>query len=233
MTPHEIFLLLLVLGLFGGILSGIPAMLAIAGVPLLMALLGSLTGVFDLTFLKFFPARVFGVMSNPLLIAVPLFVLMGVLLEKSRLAENMLDVLGRMLGGSSRGMALSVLAFSAIIAASTGIVGATVVMLVLISLPAMLEAGEPGHVVNTSSGNGGIAPLPTTAVYATSKAAVTAFTEVLYGQLHAVNADIGVSVLFPGPNVLKTGLLESSHEFLQNGSLRRGPAGVPIHLGRP
>ncbi|MCB1026259.1 MAG: SDR family NAD(P)-dependent oxidoreductase [Microthrixaceae bacterium] len=77
-------------------------------------------------------------------------------------------------------------------------------------VPAMLEAGEPGHVVNTSSGNGGIAPLPTTAVYATSKAAVTAFTEVLYGQLHAVNADIGVSVLFPGPNVLKTGLLESS-----------------------
>ncbi|MEZ5372612.1 MAG: SDR family NAD(P)-dependent oxidoreductase [Microthrixaceae bacterium] len=77
-------------------------------------------------------------------------------------------------------------------------------------VPAMLEAGEPGHVVNTSSGNGGIAPLPTTAVYATSKAAVTAFTEVLYGQLRAVNADIGVSVLFPGPNVLKTGLLESS-----------------------
>ncbi|MCA8869360.1 MAG: TRAP transporter large permease subunit [Rhodobacteraceae bacterium] len=143
MSAHEWYLAGLMLALFAGILSGVPAMLAIAGVPLLMALLGSLTGVFDLTFLKFFPARVFGVMSNPLLIAVPLFVLMGVLLEKSRLAENMLDVLGRMLGGSSRGMALSVLAFSAIIAASTGIVGATVVMLVLISLPAMLEAGVP------------------------------------------------------------------------------------------
>ncbi|MEZ5382442.1 MAG: SDR family NAD(P)-dependent oxidoreductase [Microthrixaceae bacterium] len=77
-------------------------------------------------------------------------------------------------------------------------------------VPAMLEAGEPGHIVNTSSGNGGIAPLPTTAVYATSKAAVTTFTEVLYGQLHSVGADIGVSVLFPGPHVLKTGLLESS-----------------------
>jgi NAD(P)-dependent dehydrogenase (short-subunit alcohol dehydrogenase family) len=77
-------------------------------------------------------------------------------------------------------------------------------------VPAMLEGGEAGHIVNTSSGNGGIAPLPTTAVYATSKAAVTAFTEVLYGQLHSVDADIGVSVLFPGPNVLKTGLLESS-----------------------
>ncbi|MBZ0129199.1 MAG: TRAP transporter large permease subunit [Rhodobacteraceae bacterium] len=143
MIAHEFFLAGMMLALFAGILSGVPVMLAIAGVPLLAALVGSYFGAFDLGFLNFFPARVFGVMSNPLLIAVPLFVLMGVLLEKSRLAENMLDVLGRMLGGSSRGMALSVLAFSAIIAASTGIVGATVVMLVLISLPSMLEAGVP------------------------------------------------------------------------------------------
>ncbi|MBI6628479.1 TRAP transporter large permease [Pontibaca salina] len=143
MIAHEVFLLGMMLALFAGILSGIPVMLAIAGVPLLTALLGSLAGVFDIGFLKFFPARVFGMMSNPLLMAVPLFVLMGVLLEKSRLAESMLKVLGRMLGGSSRGMALSVLAFSTIIAASTGIVGATVVMLVLISLPTMLEAGVP------------------------------------------------------------------------------------------
>lgn len=143
MIAQELFLGLMLLGLFAGILSGIPAMLAIAGVPLVTAVLGSLLGVFDLTFLNFFPARVYGVMSNPLLMAVPLFVLMGVLLEKSRLAEDMLAVLARMLGGSPRGMALSVLAFSAIIAASTGIIGATVVMLVLISLPAMQQAGVP------------------------------------------------------------------------------------------
>ncbi|WP_281984924.1 TRAP transporter large permease [Thalassorhabdomicrobium marinisediminis] len=143
MSAHEGYLLAMVLALFAGILSGIPAMLAIAGVPLVMAVIGSLTGVFDLGFLSFFPARVYGVMSNPLLMAVPLFVLMGVLLEKSRLAESMLDVLGRMLGGSPRGMGLSVLVFSAIIAASTGIVGATVVMLVLIALPTMRQAGVP------------------------------------------------------------------------------------------
>jgi tripartite ATP-independent transporter DctM subunit len=143
MIADEMFLLGMMLALFAGILSGIPAMLAIAGVPLLTAVIGAMVGVFDLAFLNFFPARVYGVMSNPLLMAVPLFVLMGILLEKSRLAESMLEVLGRMLGGSTRGMALSVLAFSAIIAASTGIVGATVVMLVLISLPAMLEAGVP------------------------------------------------------------------------------------------
>ena len=143
MTLPEVFLLVLGLALAAGILSGIPAMLAIAGVPFVVALLGSLVGAFDLGFLNFFPARVYGIMSNPLLMAVPLFVLMGVLLEKSRVSERMLQVLGQMLGGSARGMAVSVLIFSAIIAASTGIVGATVVMLVLMSLPAMLQAGVP------------------------------------------------------------------------------------------
>ena len=80
-------------------------------------------------------------MTNGLLMAVPLFVLMGVVLERSRLAENMLNVLRDMLGSSARGLALSVLLFSAMIAASTGIIGATVVMLGLVSLPAMLNAG--------------------------------------------------------------------------------------------
>jgi NAD(P)-dependent dehydrogenase (short-subunit alcohol dehydrogenase family) len=77
-------------------------------------------------------------------------------------------------------------------------------------VPRMLEAGEEGHVVNTSSGNGGIAPLTSTAIYATTKAAVTTVTEVLYGQLRAAGSKIGASVLFPGPKVLRTGLLESS-----------------------
>lgn len=77
-------------------------------------------------------------------------------------------------------------------------------------VPRMLAAGDEGHVVNTSSGNGGIAPLRRTAVYATSKAAVTTVSEVLYGQLREEGARIGVSVLFPGPKVLRTGLLTSS-----------------------
>ncbi len=77
-------------------------------------------------------------------------------------------------------------------------------------VPSMLEGGDEGHVVNTSSGNGGISPLTSTAVYATTKAAVTTLTEVLWGQLRSVDSRIGVSVLFPGPKVLRTGLLESS-----------------------
>ena len=104
MTPHEIFLVVLIASLFAGILSGIPAMLAIAGVPLVTAVVASLMGQFDLSFLAFYPARVWGVMTNTLLMAVPLFVLMGVLLERSGLAERMLGVLSRMLGGSPRGI---------------------------------------------------------------------------------------------------------------------------------
>lgn len=143
MSIEELFLLLLVLGLIAGILSGLPAMIAIAGVPLLVAFVGHFAGVFDLALLQLFPARVWGIMSNNLLMAVPLFVLMGVLLERARLAERMLEVLAQLMGGSARGMALSVLILSTLIAASTGIVGATVVMLVMVSLRPMLQAGMP------------------------------------------------------------------------------------------
>ena len=145
MSPQEMILLAMFAALFAGILSGIPAMLAIAGVPLVTAVIAAQFDLFNLNFLNFFPARVWGVMTNTLLMAVPLFVLMGVLLERSQLAERMLRILARMLGGSPRGMALSVLAFSAMIAASTGIIGATVVMLVLISLKPMLDAGVAKH----------------------------------------------------------------------------------------
>ncbi|GAB2773737.1 SDR family NAD(P)-dependent oxidoreductase [Streptomyces daliensis] len=76
-------------------------------------------------------------------------------------------------------------------------------------VPHMLESGEPGHIVNTSSGDGGIAPLPTASVYAVTKAAVVTMTESLYAHLRAEDAAVGCSVLFPGPHMLRTGLWES------------------------
>lgn len=76
-------------------------------------------------------------------------------------------------------------------------------------LPRMLAGGEEGHVVNTSSGDGGIAPLPTASVYAVTKAAVVTMTESLYAHLRAEHARVGASVLFPGPHMLRTGLWES------------------------
>ena len=76
-------------------------------------------------------------------------------------------------------------------------------------VPRMLESGEPGHIVNTSSGDGGIAPLPTASVYAVTKSAVVTLTESLYAHLRAEKARISASVLFPGPHMLRTGLWES------------------------
>jgi NAD(P)-dependent dehydrogenase (short-subunit alcohol dehydrogenase family) len=76
-------------------------------------------------------------------------------------------------------------------------------------VPVMLAQGDEGHVVNTSSGNGGVSPLPSTPQYAATKAAVVTLTECLYGQLKEVGAPIGASVLFPGPHMLRTGLFES------------------------
>ncbi|MER6184444.1 SDR family NAD(P)-dependent oxidoreductase [Streptomyces sp. NPDC001652] len=76
-------------------------------------------------------------------------------------------------------------------------------------VPRMITSGQPGHVVNTSSGDGGIAPLPTASVYAVTKAAVVTMTESLYAHLKAEHARVGASVLFPGPHMLRTGLWES------------------------
>jgi NAD(P)-dependent dehydrogenase (short-subunit alcohol dehydrogenase family) len=76
-------------------------------------------------------------------------------------------------------------------------------------VPGMLESGEQGHVVNTSSGNGGLVPLVGTPQYAVTKATVVTITECLYGQLREIDAPIGASVLFPGPHMLRTGLFES------------------------
>ncbi|MEV7386221.1 SDR family NAD(P)-dependent oxidoreductase [Streptomyces sp. NPDC091215] len=76
-------------------------------------------------------------------------------------------------------------------------------------LPRMIKSGQSGHVVNTSSGDGGIAPLPTASVYAVTKAAVVTLTESLYAHLKAEHARVGASVLFPGPHMLRTGLWES------------------------
>ncbi|GIX32726.1 MAG: C4-dicarboxylate ABC transporter [Lysobacterales bacterium] len=120
---------------------GVPVAFALAGAALAAALLGAGLGAFDLVYLQAFPNRLFGIMGNETLLAVPLFVFMGVMLERARIAEELLSSMARLFGGLRGGMALSVLAVGALMAASTGIVGATVVTMGLISLPAMLARG--------------------------------------------------------------------------------------------
>ncbi|WP_422038967.1 TRAP transporter large permease [Roseibium sp.] len=145
MSIEIAWLLVMALTVFACILSGVPVLLAIAGAPTLVALLAASFGDFDLVFFQAVPQRIFGIMTNPLLLAVPLFVLMGLLLEKSQQAERMLKSLSAALGGNQSALALSVVLVSALIAASTGIIGATIVMLGSIMLPALLKAGVDRH----------------------------------------------------------------------------------------
>jgi len=132
---------LLVLGLCGGLLLGYPVAFTLAGVALLFAGLGWMLGVFDPVFLEAFPNRVFGIMGNETLLAVPLFIFMGVMLERSRLAEQLLEAVAGLFGKRRGGLLVAVLLVGALLAASTGIVGATVVTMGLISLPVMLKNG--------------------------------------------------------------------------------------------
>ncbi len=123
------------------LMLGYPVAYSLAGTALAFAAIGLVTGNFEIAFLQAFPNRVFGVMSNMTLIAVPLFVLMGVMLEKSRVAEELLENMSRLLGSLQGGLAIAVVLVGALLAASTGIVGATVVTMGLMSLPIMLQRG--------------------------------------------------------------------------------------------
>lgn len=125
------------------LMLGFPVAFTLAGVSLAFAAIGMGLGFFDPGFIMALPDRVFGIMTNQMLMAVPLFVLMGVLLEKSKIAENMLKQMAKLMSQLPAGLGLSVIFVGSLLAASTGIVGATVVTMGLISLPAMLKANYP------------------------------------------------------------------------------------------
>ncbi|MEL7489053.1 MAG: TRAP transporter large permease subunit, partial [Pseudomonadota bacterium] len=123
------------------LLAGYPAAFSLAGVAILYAVIGFSFGVFDISFLKPLPQRIYGAVSNATLIAVPMFILMGVILEKSKIAEELLDEMAKLFGSLRGGLGVSVTIVGALLAASTGIVGATVVTMGLLSLPTMLRRG--------------------------------------------------------------------------------------------
>jgi tripartite ATP-independent transporter DctM subunit len=123
------------------LLLGYPVAYSLAGTALIFAGIGTFFNVFDTSYLQAVPSRLFGIVSNQTLIAVPLFVFMGVMLEKSRVAEDLLLAMEQVLGKLKSGLAVSVVLVGMLLAASTGIVGATVVTMGLLSLPTMLKKG--------------------------------------------------------------------------------------------
>ncbi|MDH5257171.1 MAG: TRAP transporter large permease subunit, partial [Gammaproteobacteria bacterium] len=123
------------------LLAGFPVAFTLAGTSLGFALLGYYLDVFDEAFLMALPNRMFGLMMNETLIAVPLFIFMGVMLEKAKVAENLLESMASLFGRLPGGLGISVTLVGMLLAASTGIVGATVVTMGLLALPSMMKRG--------------------------------------------------------------------------------------------
>ncbi len=151
----EYMAILLFLAVCLVLLMGYPVAFSLAGTALVFSGIGMLMGVFDPSFLSAFPSRVFGILTNQTLIAVPLFVLMGVILERSKIAEDLLETMAKLFGKYKGGLAISVTLVGALLAASTGIVGATVVTMGLMSLPTMLKRGyQPAFATGTICATG-------------------------------------------------------------------------------
>jgi TRAP-type mannitol/chloroaromatic compound transport system permease large subunit len=204
--------LLMFAALIGAILLGYPVSFSIAGVASIFALLGWLTGSFDLSLLGALGQRIFGLLTNDVLIAIPLFVFMGVVLEKSRIAEDLLETMGRLFGRVRGGLGVSVILVGALLAASTGIVGATVVAMGMIALPTMLRNGYnpklASGVVCTSGTLGQIIP-PSTLLIILSDVMSNAYQQAQFAQGKFTIETISVGQIFAAalmPGLLLVGI---------------------------
>lgn len=137
----QVLALCMFFAVVGVLMFGFPVAFSLAGVSLLFAGIGYLAGVFDPSNFTSLAPRYLGVMTNEVLVAVPMFIFIGMMLERSGMAEKLLITMGRLFGSLRGGLGFSVVIVGALLAASTGVVGATVVTMGLLSLPAMLRSG--------------------------------------------------------------------------------------------
>jgi tripartite ATP-independent transporter DctM subunit len=141
MALTEMLAVLMVAAVVGALMFGYPVALTLGGVSLIFAVIGHFAGAMDLALLGALPGRVFGVMTNDVLLAIPLFIFMGVMLERSQIAEELLETMGRLFGALRGGLGISAAIVGTLLAAAKGVVGATTVTMGLITLPAMVRHG--------------------------------------------------------------------------------------------
>ncbi|HEY2134478.1 MAG TPA: TRAP transporter large permease subunit [Xanthobacteraceae bacterium] len=197
----EILAIVLVASVCVLLLAGYPVALTLGGVALIFAVLGDALGVMRFSLLGALPPRVFGVMTNEVLLAIPMFVFMGVMLERSRIAEELLETMGRLFGGLTGGLAISVTIVGVLLAAAKGVVGATVVTMGLITLPAMLRHGyDPRLAAGTVAATGTLAQImpPATVLVLLGDQLNTAYQAAQLQQGKFAPEQISVSDLFAG-----------------------------------
>ncbi|WP_372764689.1 TRAP transporter large permease subunit [Litorivivens sp.] len=183
------------------LILGYPVAFSLAGTAMLFAGVGIIAGWFDPSYLTALPSRLFGTINNVTLMAVPLFVLMGVLLERSRIAEDLLDTMAKLFGRLPGGLSIAVILVGALLAASTGIVGATVVTMGLLSLPSMLRRGyDPAIATGTICATGTLGQIipPSIALVLLGDTLSTAYQQAQLN-MNVVNPEtVSVGDLFMG-----------------------------------
>jgi len=234
----EFLPLILFAAVFVALLAGYSVAATLAGVALLCALVGAAFGIFDLRDLGFLPSRLYGIVTNHTLIAVPLFVLMGVTLERTRIAETLLESLSAVMGGIRGGLGIAVTLVGMLMAASTGIVGATVVTMGLLALPTMLRHGyDPKLATGTICATGTLGQIIPPSI------ALVLLGDVLSGAYQQAQLSLGafspktVSVgdLFAGallPGLVLVGLYVVYLAVTALLAPRRAPGKAPERRGR-
>ena len=212
MPLAELLAVLMVVAVVAALMAGYPVALTLAGVSLAFAAFGHALGFMNFAILGALPQRIFGVMTNEVLLAIPLFIFMGVMLEQSRIAERLLERMGRLFGRLRGGLGFSVVIVGALLAASTGIVGATAVTMGLIMLPAMMRHGyDPRLAAGTVAASATLAQIipPSTVLVVLGDQLNNAYQAAQLAQGKFAPNVISVSDLFAGailPGLLLVGL---------------------------
>jgi tripartite ATP-independent transporter DctM subunit len=211
-APATILDLAMLAALCGAILFGVPVVFVLTGTAVIFGLLGVMTGVFDAFLFGAVAQRVFGTMTSEVLIAIPLFVYMGMMLEKSKIAVELLEAMGRLFGTVRGGLAVSVSIVGALLAASTGIVGATVVTMGLIALPAMLRRGyDPAFACGSVCAAGTLGQIipPSTVMVILGEVLASAYQQAQLAQGKFSLQTVSVGELFAGsmiPGLMLAGI---------------------------
>ena len=218
------------------LVAGYPVAATLAGVGLLFAFIGIIFGIFDATILGFIPSRVFGIVTNQTLVAVPLFVLMGITLERTEIAKTLLESMSRLFSKFPGGLGLAVIIVGMLMAASTGIVGATVVTMGLLALPTLLEKGyDPKLATGTIAATGTLGQIipPSIALVLLGDVLSNAYQQAQLQQGVFAPKTVSVGDLFAGALIPGIVLVAMYSLFMLFQTTEKKHNGVPVEKTRP